>query len=150
MLFTDTLYLFGRDAVLHGKNVTFGGTYCLYLRRRNVLWRPSLTCSVIDDVTGWQRQTCRRYCFYPEDGGKSIPRNVGKFLLPDYTTHKPRWQPTSFYFFFPSSWYSSLPLCFPFFFTPCLPLIRHFPPVLFLTCRPSVWYSIYILPSRCV
>jgi hypothetical protein len=98
------------------KTWRFEETYCLYLPRRNVLWRPSLACSVMVDVTGWHKQKCRRYCFYPEDGGKSIPRNVGEFLLPDYTTHKPRWQPTSFYFFFPSSWYSSLPFFFSFSF----------------------------------
>jgi hypothetical protein len=83
------------------KTWRFGETYCLYLRRRNVLWRPSLTCSIMDDVTGWHGQKCRRYCFHPEDGG------VGTFLSPDDTVHKPRRQPTSFYLFFPSSWYSS-------------------------------------------
>lgn len=36
------------------KTWRFGEIYCLYLQRRNVLWRPSLTCSVMDNVTGWQ------------------------------------------------------------------------------------------------
>ena len=74
----------------------FVETYCLCLRRRNVLGRPSLTCSVMDVIIEWYRQKWRRYCFYPEDGGKSILCNVVTFLLPDYTTYKPRWQPTLF------------------------------------------------------
>jgi hypothetical protein len=129
------------------KTWRFGEAYCMYLRRRNVIWRPSLTCSVMDD--GWHRHgtvvTLKTEARVSCVALVCFCYQATRLINPD---------DSQLYFtaFLPLGILPAFLFSFSFFFVYSLSLllIRHFPLRLFLTCGPSVGTAfIFFHPGVC-